>query len=70
MKGALSISRSPELSPNCVAVPPDAVNPRRYLLDSKGWGVGGGEPYSKPSQQVEEAEVTGARAHVCTPMVL
>ena len=24
-------------------------------------GVGGGEPYSKPNQQVEEAEVTGAR---------
>ena len=59
MKGALGILCSPELKfRSCSST-------RRYILD-----VGGGEPYSEPSQQVEEAEVTGESFthHDRTPM--
>ena len=46
MKGALGISSSP------------VSQFHQTLLDGLE-GVGGGEPYSEPSQQVEEAEETG-----------
>ena len=38
----------------------------KTLLDGLE-GVGDGEPYTEPSQQVEEAEVTG-ESYDCTPM--
>ena len=56
-KGALGISCSP------------VSQFHQTLLDGLE-GMGGGEPYSEPSQQVEEAEVTGESFthHDRTPM--
>ena len=63
-KGALAISCSPELKFRS-----QCRSSTRPLPDEHE-GVGGGEPYSEPSQQVEEAEVTGESFthHDRTPM--